>query len=73
MFDPATRFATEIFARQLSAQDPELRYIIIGHIHVAVDEPVNDHCRLIVLGNWINRSSYAVFDGVKLELREWDE
>lgn len=73
IFDPRTRFATEVFARRLSAEDPELRYIIIGHIHVAVDEPLNNHCRLIVLGNWITRSTYAVFDGSKLELREWEK
>lgn len=72
-FDPKARFATEIFARQLSAADPDLRYIIIGHIHVALDEPVNDHCRLIVLGNWITRSTFAVFDGSTLRLGEWSE
>lgn len=71
VFDPRTRMATELFARQLSAADPELRYIIIGHIHVALDEPVNNHCRLVILGNWINRSTYAVFDGEKLELKEF--
>lgn len=57
-------------AARLSADDTELRYIIIGHLHIALDKPVNDHCRLLILGNWIDRSTYAVFDGKSLALLE---
>ena len=57
-------------AVRLSAADPELRYIIIGHLHIALDHKVSEHCRLIILGNWINRSTYAVFDGKYLSLLE---
>lgn len=69
--DPAARASVEIFARQLSAADPELRYVVLGHHHVALDEPVNDHCRLVILGEWISRCSYAVFDGNSLELKQY--
>ena len=58
-------------AARLCAEYPDLRYIVIGHHHVAVDEPVASGCRLIVLGNWISESTYAVFDGSELHLREW--
>lgn len=57
-------------AVRLSAAEPDLRYIIIGHLHIALDRPVGEHCRLIILGNWINRSTYAVFDGSSLSLLE---
>ncbi len=67
--DPQARASVEVFARQLSADNPDLRYVIMGHHHIALDEPVNDRCRLVILGEWISRCSYAVFDGVKLELR----
>lgn len=66
------RAAVEVKARQLSADDSLLRYVIIGHHHVALDEPVNDHCRLVILGNWINRSTYAVFENNELELKEFE-
>lgn len=66
------RAAVEVKARQLSAEDSLLRYVIIGHHHVALDEPVNDHCRLVILGNWINRSTYAVFEKNELELKEFE-
>ena len=69
-FTPKARTAVEVFARKLSSDDHDLRYIIIGHHHVPLDEPINDRCRLIILGNWIDLSTYAVFDGNTLELRE---
>ncbi len=71
VFAPKARTATEVFARQLCTQHPDLRYIIIGHHHVALDEPVTRDCRLLILGNWITSSTYAVFDGETLALREF--
>lgn len=69
---PRARTSVEVFARELSTRDPELRYIILGHHHVALDEPVNSHCRLVILGEWIERCSYAVFDGENLTLKSED-
>lgn len=65
------RTAVEVEARRLYTALPDLRYIVIGHHHVALDEPVTSECRIIVLGNWITRSTYAVFDGTSLELKEF--
>lgn len=59
-------------AARLVEEYPRLRYIVIGHHHVALDRKVSDNCCLIVLGNWISDSTYAVFDGSQLELREWN-
>ena len=60
-------------AQRMSAENPDLQYIVIGHYHIALDEAVGENCRLVVLGNWIHKSTYAVFDGEHLELREWTE
>lgn len=70
VFTPKARASVEVAARQLCAADPELRYIVLGHHHVALDEPVTRTCRLIILGNWICDSTYAVFDGSVLTLAE---
>lgn len=66
--DGRTRTSLEVACRSLAAADPKLRYIVIGHHHVAVDEPVTASCRLIVLGDWIKQQTYAVFDGADLRL-----
>lgn len=65
------RAALEVACRELASSDPELRYIVIGHHHVAVDEPVTGSCRLIILGDWIKHRTYAVFDGSDLSLRAY--
>ncbi|MCH5221304.1 MAG: UDP-2,3-diacylglucosamine diphosphatase [Muribaculaceae bacterium] len=71
IFDGKTRAAIEVFARQLSSDNPRLTYIIIGHHHIALNEPINAACRLVMLGNWIDKSTYAVFDGSELRLCEF--
>ena len=63
--------AAEAEARRMALADPALRYVVIGHLHIVVDEAVTPGCRLVVLGNWIDRSTYAVFDGTQLSVKEY--
>lgn len=63
--------AAEAEAARLAAVNPNLRYVIIGHLHVALDVDVSSNCRLVVLGDWITGSTYAVFDGDNLRLKEF--
>jgi UDP-2,3-diacylglucosamine hydrolase len=44
-------------------------YIILGHRHVPVDFALDPDTRLIILGDWLNHFTYAVFDGTTLELK----
>lgn len=57
-----------LWARQLQESDNELNYIIVGHYHELLDQALSDDCRLIVLGDWIDKFSYAVFDGGELKI-----
>jgi UDP-2,3-diacylglucosamine pyrophosphatase LpxH len=57
------------------AQVFDVRYIVMGHSHRAVDEPVGNGTRYFNLGSWTGRSAdgfphVAVEDG-KAELRRW--
>ncbi|MCM1066136.1 MAG: UDP-2,3-diacylglucosamine diphosphatase [Muribaculaceae bacterium] len=72
VFTPRARAAAEAFAAGLAKADPELRYIVIGHHHVPLMEALpGTRCTLVVLGNWVDRATYAVFDGSELRLEEW--
>ena len=73
VFSPRARAAVETRARQLIADHPDLKYIVIGHHHVSLDEKIGPDCRLIILGNWIDRATYAVYDGHTLQLNEFTE
>jgi UDP-2,3-diacylglucosamine hydrolase len=52
-------------------QKEHFDYLIFGHRHLPLDIKLNDKSRYINLGEWINYSSYAVFDGSNLELKHF--
>ncbi len=60
------------WAEQYSREHTELQYIVMGHHHVPVDYRLSTGCRLIILGEWIHRSTYAVFDGKNIILSEFE-
>lgn len=72
VFGENARLKVVAAAEQKLADQPDIDYFIIGHHHAAVDMPIKDKSRLIVLGNWINRSDYAVYDGNELTLKSFD-
>ncbi|MDI1355701.1 MAG: UDP-2,3-diacylglucosamine diphosphatase [bacterium] len=48
-------------------------YFVFGHRHLPLDLDIEGKARYINLGEWINYSSYAVFDGNDLQLKEFKE
>lgn len=43
-------------------------YYVFGHRHLPLDMEVNDNSRYINLGEWVNYSTYGVYDGHSFEL-----
>ncbi|MDE6270987.1 MAG: UDP-2,3-diacylglucosamine diphosphatase [Muribaculaceae bacterium] len=73
-WDGPMRTGIEAWAEGYAALHPELDYMVLGHRHVMVDQPVEgSRCRLIILGDWINHFSYAVFDGDSLRLEKFGD
>lgn len=46
-------------------------YFVYGHRHVAIDKALREDSRYINLGNWITNTSYAVFNGNDVELKQF--
>ena len=44
-------------------------YFIFGHRHLALDFKLSESSHYINTGDWLRYNSYAVFDGVKVELK----
>lgn len=65
------RQQVETWADSYLNERPDTDFIVLGHHHVMVDQKLNGHCRLIILGDWIYNYSYAVFDGKNLELKQF--
>lgn len=46
-------------------------YFVFGHRHLPLEMEVGENSKYINLGDWITHFTYAVFDGSKLELKEF--
>lgn len=52
---------------------PDISYFIYGHRHIMLDLMLSHTARIVILGDWINYFSYAVYDGEHLFLEEFIE
>jgi len=57
------------FAKNHPNRD-NIDYFIFGHRHFMLDLAIPANKRIIILGDWINHFSYAVFDGEHLYLEQ---
>lgn len=46
-------------------------YFVFGHRHLPIDMTIGENSQYVNLGDWIQYFTYAVFDGEKLELKEY--
>ncbi len=51
---------------------PELDFLVYGHYHYPLDLKLSEKARQIVLGDWLTHYSYAVFDGINMELKVFE-
>lgn len=62
-----------VFARKYLQTHPSINYFIFGHRHIDVDFMLSDSARFIILGDWITKFSFVVFDGEKLLMENYIE
>ena len=61
-----------IYAKE-QLQQQHYDYFIFGHRHLPLDIKLNDNARYVNIGEWLNYSSYGVFDGKDLRLEYFKE
>jgi len=59
------------FAKKYS-ENNAVDYFIFGHRHIMLNYEVLPNIKVLILGEWINYFSYAVFDGEKIELKKYN-
>lgn len=59
------------FAEEHANAHRDIEHYVFGHLHVAQHDVINDNgTTMTVLGDWIEKFTYAEFDGTTLELKK---
>lgn len=61
-----------LFSKKYIAEFPDTDFLIFGHRHIMFDLMLTRRSRMMIIGDWLQHFSYAVFDGERLTL-ETDE
>ena len=62
-----------LYTKEYLKSHPNINYFIYGHRHIELDLMLSSTARILILGDWINYFSYAVFDGENLFLENFVE
>jgi len=62
-----------LYAKDYLKAHPTINYFIFGHRHIELDLMLARDNRVVILGDWINTFSYAVYDGNQLILDRFIE
>lgn len=62
-----------LFTKEYLRSHPDINYFIYGHRHIMFDLMLSRTSRMLILGDWIQDFSYAVFDGENMFLEQFIE
>lgn len=62
----------EQFCNQYLSNNQHIDWFIFGHLHIIRDITVADNSHLVILGDWIDKFSYASFDGQSLLINYYE-
>ena len=63
--------ALEDFSKSYLQTHPDTDFFLFGHLHILLDRELSPTARLIVTGNWMQKFSYAVWDGENLTINRF--
>lgn len=62
-----------IYSKEYLKKNPEVNFFVYGHRHIMLDLMLSHTSRMLILGDWIQEFSYAVFDGENMFLEQYIE
>ena len=62
-----------LYAKEYLKTHPTINYFMFGHRHIELDIFLNKNSRLMILGNWYDLFTYAVFDGNNMYMENFVE
>lgn len=61
------------YSRNYLINHPEVNYFLYGHRHIELDLPIGEDSRMFILGEWVEKFTYATFDGEEVTLHNYIE
>lgn len=61
-----------IYAKKFLQTQPEINFFVFGHRHIMLDLMLKRESRVVILGDWIQHFSYAVWDGNDIRLEQFE-
>ena len=61
-----------LYSKKYLQEHPDIDYFIFGHRHILFSLMLNRKSRMVILGDWMQYFSYAVFDENGLTLEQYD-
>lgn len=61
------------YSKAYLADHPDVNYFIYGHRHVELDLSLTEECRMLILGDWVEKFTFAVFDGERVVMQRYLE
>ena len=62
-----------VYSKEYLKKHPDINYFIYGHRHIELDLMLTRDARLLILGEWVDLCTYAVFDGDTLRMENFIE
>ena len=62
-----------VYSKNYLRSHPTINYFIFGHRHIELDLHLQKQTRLLIIGDWIDKFTYAVFDGEHLFMENYIE
>ena len=62
-----------LFAKEYLRDHPDVNYFMFGHRHIELDLMLSRQSRVMILGDWVNKFTYAVFDGEHMYMENYIE
>ena len=62
-----------LYAKDYLRRHPEVEYLLFGHRHIELDLMLSHTSRMLILGDWIAKWTYAVFAGTTLRMENYEE
>ena len=62
-----------LYSKSYLETHPEIDFFIFGHRHILLDRPLSRESRIMIIGDWLQLYSYAVFNGKELILKQFEE